>query len=88
MTKNVTHMPFCSQVHFLLYSDWNMETLGEDLDMTSVDANTLVERLSHFYIAARPKTTQKIMARTNYITQVLSSTSDLLLTDFSRITKE
>lgn len=56
MTKNVTHMTFCSQVPFLLYSDWNMETYGEDLDMTSVDANTLAERLSHFYIAVRPKT--------------------------------
>lgn len=56
MTKNVTHMPFCSQVPFLLYSDWNMETYGENLDMISVDANTLAERLSHFYIAVRPKT--------------------------------
>lgn len=56
MTKNVTHMPFCSQVPFLLYSDWNMETYGENLDMISVDANTLAERLSHLYIAVRPKT--------------------------------
>lgn len=82
MTKNVTHMPFCSKVPLLLYSDWNMETYGENLDMISVDANTLAERLSHFYIAVRPKLTLKIMAKTNFITKVLSSTSDVLLTDF------
>lgn len=82
MTKNDTHMPFCSQVPFLLYSDWNMETYGENLDMISVDANTLAERLSHFYIAVRPKTNAENNGKDQLYHKFLSSTSDVLLTDF------
>lgn len=56
MARNVTQMPFCLQVPFLLYADWNMETYGEYVDLSSVFANTLAERSSHFYITVRHRT--------------------------------
>lgn len=87
MTKNVKHMPFSSQVPFLLSPDLNMETYREYLDRTSVDANTLAEKLSHFIIVSDLTIMLKIMAMNSYITKVLSSTSDVPLTDLSQIIK-
>lgn len=57
------HVPFCSEMPFLLYPDWNLKTYVGNFDMTSVDANTFAKRLilSHVYIAVRPKFLLKIM---------------------------
>lgn len=76
MAKNVTQMPFCSQVPFLLYSDWNMETYGEYVDLSSVFSNTPRDRHT-FILLSDIELMLKIMARDSYIIKVISSTSDV-----------
>lgn len=77
MARNVTQMPFCSQVPFLLYADWNKETYGEYVDCHLYSQTHLPRDRHTFILLSDIELMLKIMARDSYITKVISSTSDV-----------